>query len=177
MEAKLPATLAAKTEPGNLNEQLDWAWFCQLPSLHRYATAVRFYAKAFAEKPELASEPRNTHIHRASRAAAKAATSADENDIPLSEAERASLRGQALDWLRTELAIWSKQAQSTMVQDQRARRRTLSQWQLESDLASVRDPAALAKLPEHERKAWQEFWQEVQKTLPGPPSGNRFPGQ
>ena len=32
-------------------------------------------------------------------------------------------------------------------------------------LAGVRDPAALADLPEPERQAWQAFWQEVEELL------------
>ena len=35
-------------------------------------------------------------------------------------------------------------------------------------LAGVRDPAALADLPEPERQEWQEFWQGVERLLRGP---------
>ena len=35
-------------------------------------------------------------------------------------------------------------------------------------LAGVRDPAALATLPEPERHAWQTFWQDVAGLLQGP---------
>ena len=35
-------------------------------------------------------------------------------------------------------------------------------------LAGVRDPAALADLPEPERQEWQAFWQEVEGLLRGP---------
>src|SRR5205823_11400613 len=34
-------------------------------------------------------------------------------------------------------------------------------WQTESALASVRDPAALAKLPDAEREQWQRLWTDV----------------
>jgi hypothetical protein len=34
------------------------------------------------------------------------------------------------------------------------------------ELAGVRDPEALAVLPEDERAAWQAFWREVQGWLP-----------
>ncbi|HKB40971.1 MAG TPA: hypothetical protein VKD72_31375, partial [Gemmataceae bacterium] len=34
--------------------------------------------------------------------------------------------------------------------------------------AGVRDPAALANLPEPERQMWQAFWQEVEGLLSGP---------
>ena len=35
-------------------------------------------------------------------------------------------------------------------------------------LAGVRNPAALANLPEPERQTWQAFWQEVEGLLHGP---------
>ncbi len=177
LEAKLPGMLAAKADPANLYDQLDWAWFCQLPSFHHYAAGARYYAKAFATEPTLLSDPRNSHLHRAARAAAKAGNGADESDGPSNEAERSRLRGLALDWLRHELSFWSKQAQSAAITDRRAARRTLNQWRLENDLANVRDPAALAKLPESERQAWQAFWQEVARTLDEPPLGDHLPSQ
>ncbi len=167
--------MAGKSEPANVKEILDWAWFCQLPRLHHYAAATRLYAKAFAAEPLIASDPRNTQLHRAARSAAKAGTGADTSGSPLSEAERARLRAQALDWLRSELAIWSQAAQSKRATDERVVRRMLRQWQLEPDLAGVRDPAALAKLPESERKGWQDFWQEVQRMLSTPPLGGTVP--
>jgi hypothetical protein len=37
----------------------------------------------------------------------------------------------------------------------------LQHWQADSDLAGIRDPEALAKLPEAERKEWQALWAEV----------------
>ena len=40
-----------------------------------------------------------------------------------------------------------------------------SHWLTDNDLASLREPARLAKLPEEERKPWTEFWSEVQATL------------
>jgi hypothetical protein len=36
--------------------------------------------------------------------------------------------------------------------------KTLHHWQQDSDLAGVRDPAALAKMPEAERAEWQKLW-------------------
>ena len=35
-------------------------------------------------------------------------------------------------------------------------------------LAGVRNPAALANLPESERRTWQAFWQEVEGLLRRP---------
>ena len=38
---------------------------------------------------------------------------------------------------------------------------TAQRWQRLPDLASVRDAAALAKLPADERQGWQQFWADV----------------
>jgi hypothetical protein len=38
---------------------------------------------------------------------------------------------------------------------------TLRHWQDDSDLAGVRDPAALKNLPAEEREAWNNLWADV----------------
>jgi hypothetical protein len=43
--------------------------------------------------------------------------------------------------------------------------RTLQHWQKDTDLAGLRDKAALAKLPEAEQKAWRKLWAEVDALL------------
>ncbi|HEV8060069.1 MAG TPA: tetratricopeptide repeat protein, partial [Gemmataceae bacterium] len=172
LEDKLPSILAGKADLVNVNEQFGRAWLCQLPRLRHYTVAARLYTLAFAAMPIPATDPRNAYFHLAACAAAKAGTGADEGNASLGEAERSRLREQALDWLRHELAFCIKRAQSSSTTEQRTARRTLHQWQLELDLSCVRDPAALAKLPETERSAWQEFWQEVERTLVTPPLGS-----
>ncbi|MHC5544470.1 hypothetical protein ACYOEI_40085, partial [Singulisphaera rosea] len=44
-------------------------------------------------------------------------------------------------------------------------RQSLRHWQTDSDLAVIRDPAALAKLPAHEIQACEAFWEEVNTLL------------
>ena len=41
----------------------------------------------------------------------------------------------------------------------------LLHWQNDGDLAGIRDEAALAKLPEAERKEWQGLWGDVKALL------------
>jgi hypothetical protein len=43
--------------------------------------------------------------------------------------------------------------------------RTPKHWKEDADLAGVRDPAALANLPEAERLEWQKLWADVDATL------------
>jgi tetratricopeptide (TPR) repeat protein len=42
---------------------------------------------------------------------------------------------------------------------------SLATWQTDPDLASVRDPAALAKLPDSEREQWRHLWTDVAAML------------
>jgi hypothetical protein len=46
-------------------------------------------------------------------------------------------------------------------------RLALRHWQKDTDLAGVREQRALAKLPDAERKQWQQFWGEVEEVLRG----------
>jgi hypothetical protein len=93
------------------------------------------------------------------RAAARAAAGQGNVEPPLDDAAKAKLRGQALDWLRAELTARSKvQAPMSLVQ-------TLSAWKNDGDLASIRDAAALARLPAEEREAFSRFWADVAALL------------
>jgi hypothetical protein len=44
-------------------------------------------------------------------------------------------------------------------------RKVLQAWQGNPELAGVRDGKALAQLPESERRAWQQFWADVDAVL------------
>jgi hypothetical protein len=72
---------------------------------------------------------------------------------PAAEDARARLRQQAWALLRAEAA---------------AARQVLEGLRGLPMLAGVRDPAALAELPERERQEWRAFWQEVEGLLRGP---------
>jgi hypothetical protein len=43
--------------------------------------------------------------------------------------------------------------------------KTMRHWLADPDLAGVREPAALAKLPQAERQPWQKLWDDVAATL------------
>ena len=43
--------------------------------------------------------------------------------------------------------------------------RTLRHWQQDTDLAGIRDAAALAKLPADEQKAFAQLWADVAALL------------
>ncbi|MHB1562460.1 MAG: hypothetical protein ACYC61_33885, partial [Isosphaeraceae bacterium] len=90
-----------------------------------------------------------------------AAAGRGTDDPPPDDAARARLRRQALDWLNAERAAWVKVLETGDAQARPFVRRALEHWRVASDLAGVRDPDALAKPPEPERKAWQSLWADV----------------
>jgi hypothetical protein len=89
-------------------------------------------------------------------------TDADELDGN----ERAHLRHQALDWLTADLEAWRRLLDKGPDNDRRIRiERMMRHWLADTDFSGVRGPAALARLPEAERPAWQKLWDDVADTL------------
>src|SRR5436190_17829465 len=97
--------------------------------------------------------------YNAACAAALAAGQGTDGPKP-DEAARARLRGQALDWLKAERAAWAKVLDAGEAQARPVVKRRLEHWRADSDLASVQDADALAKLPEAEQKGWQSLWNQ-----------------
>jgi tetratricopeptide (TPR) repeat protein len=127
--------------------------------------AVEYYRKRFQADPNLGDDPRAQHRYNAACVAALAAAGQGKDEPPLDDAAKAKLRGEALDWLKDELTAWSKLRESGRPQDRQLIVRALSWWQKDSDLAGIRDQAALAKLPADEKKAWAQLWADVAALL------------
>jgi hypothetical protein len=75
------------------------------------------------------------------------------------------LRKQATDWLRDDLIFWTNQAERQNAVDRAKAVKALMHWQVNSDLAGVRDEVLLAELPETERAAWTQLWSDVSALL------------
>jgi tetratricopeptide (TPR) repeat protein len=161
LEQKLPAILAGKERPRNAQEQLEFASFCGDFKQH-YRVAAGFYAAAFAAEPKLADDLRVPHRYNAACAAALAAAGQGEDAKDLDDKERARLRQQARDWLAADLALWTNQAGGDDAKVRDAAQKTLQHWQSDADLAAIRDPGPLAKLPDAERDACRKLWDEVE---------------
>jgi serine/threonine-protein kinase len=153
----LPAFLQGTYQPRDNDERVALLGVCQFQGLRR--TAVRLYADAFTAEPKLADDLAAGHRFRAARFAALAAAGQGKDAQKLNEPECARLRRQALDWLRDDLAAWVRAADRTPAP------RALKRWQRDADLAGVRDPEALAKLPQPEREAWGRLWADVADLL------------
>src|SRR5262249_1482221 len=145
LEAKLPAFLKNEFQPKDTAERLGLAAVCQGKKLH--ATAARMYADAFAGDPTLADNLNNGHRSDAACSAALAAAGQGEDTANLDEKEKAGLRRQALDWLRADLAAGMTLTENGPPTARRFVQQRAKGWQQDSDLAGIRDVAALAKLP------------------------------
>jgi hypothetical protein len=102
--------------------------------------------------------------------AGRAAQAAWEGEAfpPAVEAVRARFRQHTRAFLRAEVATLAKQLSSASPAEVAAARQVLEALNDLPALACIRNPAALASLPEPERQEWQAFWQEVEGLLRGP---------
>jgi hypothetical protein len=161
LDAKLPKVLQGKAQPADAAERIGLARLCQ-EYKKRYAAAARFYAETFAAQPKLAENLRTQDCYNAACAAALAGCGQGADTANLDAQERARLRRQALDWLRADLTAWGQLLEKGPDQARTVVQRTLRHWQQDADFAGVRGPEALAKLPEAERRPWQQLWADVE---------------
>jgi serine/threonine-protein kinase len=131
----------------------------------RHGAAARFYADAFAAEPKLGTDLGAAHRYKAACAAVLAGCGAGSDDDKLDEKEKTQLRGQALAWLRADLAAWTKEMAKNTHEAHAAVQQKMRHWQADPDLAGVRGAAALARLPEAEWQPWQKLWDDAAETL------------
>jgi serine/threonine protein kinase/tetratricopeptide (TPR) repeat protein len=160
LDAKLPKILSGEAKAADAVEQLALARLCALPCRRLYAAAVGFYSEAFAADPKLVDDLL-TNRYNAACAAALAGCSQGNDAARLTPDERVRLRGQALTWLRADLKTWSLMLDKSADNALAKVRGAMRHWQNDSDFDGVRGDAALAMLPEAERREWRSIWQEV----------------
>jgi hypothetical protein len=160
---RLPAILAGTAEPADDAERLAFAQMAY--DTKRHAAAARLWGEALEADPKLADDRQAPHRYNAACAAALAADGEGEDEPRPDDAARADLRRRALGWLRAEMGAWAKVAESNGPQAKATVVQALQHWQDDTDLAGVRDPEALAKLPEAEQEGWREVWAEVDRLL------------
>ncbi|MDG3005408.1 serine/threonine-protein kinase [Paludisphaera mucosa] len=179
-----PAFLRGVYEPQDNDERLVLAGSCQ--SQGRYHRAARLYAAAFAADPDLADnlttecryrsteeepfyermECVNTETrYIAARCAAVAGCGLGKDGAELSRAERARWREQARAWLLADLALWGKTLEGGSERDLSLARKMLTHWQVEPDLAGIRDLKALDSASAEERNDCFALWDEVGTVL------------
>lgn len=163
LDALLENVRTGKPPPEDADEKVELADLCRQPFKRLYATAARLDAEAFRVRPELAEDLNAGHRYNAACAAALAGCGEGEDAANLDEKERSRLRQQALDWLRADLELWAKLANTDK---ERLRvSQEMQDWLCDADFNGVRDGSALARLPEAERRDWQRLWAEVKEVL------------
>jgi hypothetical protein len=160
---RLPGILRGDDRAADAAEGLVVAQFCYDKGLH--AAAVRLWKEALDREPKLASDRKNVARYNAACSAALAGCGRSKDDPPPDEAARTRLRDQALQWLAAELAEWSKSLDSGGPQARPLAVQNLQHWKQDPDLAGIRDPDPLKKLPDEEQKAWRALWADVDNLL------------
>jgi serine/threonine-protein kinase len=176
----LPAFLRGEYEPKDNDERLALVGTCQ--SQGRFQAAARLFAEACAADPDLADnlttecryrateeepfyervESVNTEArYLAARCAALAGGGLGADGDGLNPAERARWRQQARAWLRADLALWARTLANGSGQDLALARKMLTHWQVESDLAGIRELKALDEASAEERSDCFALWDEV----------------
>jgi tetratricopeptide (TPR) repeat protein len=163
LDGRLAAVFEGKATPASAAERIELAQLCAVKRLHR--AAARFYEQAFTVEPELASRPASVHRYNAACAAAQSGCGQGEDAPTPNDPERGRLRTQALDWLRRDLNELSKELEANTTEARQKVSRVLEHWQRDTDLAGVREPRELAKLPVAEEEAGRGLWAEVVQTL------------
>jgi tetratricopeptide (TPR) repeat protein/tRNA A-37 threonylcarbamoyl transferase component Bud32 len=162
LDAKLPAVLNGDTKPADVEQLIGLAKLCQ-EYKKLFAAAAHFYCDAFGAEPNRADDLRTQDRYNAACASALASCGQGEDATKVEDQERTRLRRQALDWLRADLAAWTKLADDAK---QHARiRQTLQHWQKDTDLAGIRDADAVVKLRPDEQEACKKLWADVEALL------------
>ena len=165
LDGKLVEILQGKDNAANNSERLQLAWLCQQPFKKLYAASARFYGEAFDHDAKLADNMQQQFRYNAACAAVLAGSGKGEDAAKLDDKDQARLRKQALDWLHADLDAWNKLLLGDPEKDRALVQQTLEHWQQDSELEGIRDPAALEKLPDAERRACEKLWAAVGELL------------
>ena len=153
LEEQLSLLAAGKVQIKNATQAIELAEFLLMSKKHPLS-AVNYYQQAFAFDPTLTSKV-DSHPYNAACAALLGANLLPHHWDALTLAYAAILRNQAHIWLSADLQALQKQPNVKILQH----------WKIDPDLASIRDPEALAKIPFEERKRWQQLWADVDALL------------
>ncbi len=162
LDRELPAVLSGERKLTTAAEDLEYGRLCGFKQ--RFTAAARFFEAAFVLDPLAADNLAAGQRYLASRCALLAGLG-HGSDTPAEEPERTRWRRQALKWLRADLALWQKRADSGSAQQLLSVRKALNHWRTHDTLRGVRDEKAQEMLPEAERREWQKFWADAAALL------------
>ncbi len=151
LAALLPGVLQGRDQPKNAADRLGFGLLCH--TLKRYSASARLIAEAFQADRRLAEDMKVQNRYNGACSAALAGCGEGKDQPPLDEAARTRWRTQAIVWLNSDLAFWTKQVEAGPQQARAAVSQILQHWKADADLVGIRERSYLAKLPEDERKA------------------------
>jgi serine/threonine-protein kinase len=163
LERRLPAIVQQTEKPTDAAEHLAFAELCAMKEL--YVVATRLYANALALAPQLAEDVHADHRYKAACTAALVGCGHGADVVKLSNVERTRWHQQAREWLRAELRFWASRAESGQKADRDEVLRRFAHWWTDPDLAVLRDPNVLVKLPPAERREWRTLWSDFDAQL------------
>jgi serine/threonine-protein kinase len=181
----LSAFLRGAYQPVDNDERLALVGVCQFQT--RFYRVVRLFSDGFATAANLAKDLTSDCISRstlgdtqpvgrledlatrcrypAARCASLAGSGLGEDGADLGEAERSRCRQLARDWLHADLILWTNMLSSGSPAARARARKALLHWQVDPDLAALRDSNAIDKLPTDERGRCVALWEAVADRL------------
>jgi serine/threonine-protein kinase len=181
----LAAFLQGEYQPRDNDERIALLGICQFEGLD--VAAARLCADAFAADPDLADdlsaqcrgraerrgekpsgrlEDLSTECrYPAVRCAALAGCGVGKDGANLGEAEQTRWRKQARDWLRADLAVWDRTLADGSPAARDFAEKMLKHWQVDPDLAGLRESSGLDKLSADEQQECLALWSEVGAVL------------
>ncbi len=163
LDERLPGLLSGAERPKDAGDLLKLIF--HFHDRRQWAAGARFCEGAFRADPKLADDPELVNRYNAACYAARSGCGDAGDTPPPDAAEKTRLRGLALGWLRANLDIWRARLKDATPERSAVVFRRLEEWLNDSDLAGVRLPDALEKLPGPEREQWRGFWADVQALL------------
>jgi len=160
---RLSKILSGQNQPASASEGVQLGYMSY--NKRHFASSARLFADAFRADPKLSDDMKVQNRYNATCAAALAGCGQGKDEPPLDEPARARWRKQAIDWLKADLAFWTKQVETGPPQARAAVVPTLQHWKADTDLAGIREGSAMARLPEDEQKACRALWAEVEVVL------------
>ncbi|MFG0259270.1 MAG: tetratricopeptide repeat protein, partial [Phycisphaerales bacterium JB041] len=159
----LAAMAAGERPPIDNDERLTLAALCIAEG--RAAAAAQLFFEVFVDAPEYLDDPASDlRFIAACQAAVAAAGGMDDATTP-DESGQALWRARARDWLRKELEAWAAPQRTGDPGPLVRESARLARWRDDPDLASIRNPDALARLTPQERDECTTLWNAVETAI------------
>jgi eukaryotic-like serine/threonine-protein kinase len=159
LAGKTEAIIAGAPPPTDAAMQRSLAeWFSER---RQTAASAQLYEAAFAKEPAVADDISNGHRYCAARAAALAGSGTGTDAGHLNDQQKAALQRKSLEWLKADWAVWDKRVQTNPAAIRSQAAGVMRSWEESKDLASMRTPQALSRLPPVESSDWRAFWTQV----------------